>query len=96
MSDDLVRCFSTYSVMMAEDEDVKWVKHKDYKAAADRIEELEAERDKAWKTCLAATTRGMELEAKLSIAVEALEYIKDTLSLYSAKEALDKIKGEQP
>jgi len=61
-----------------------------------RIEELEAERDKAWKTCLAATTRGMELEAKLSIAVEALEYIKDTLSLYSAKEALDKIKGEQP
>jgi len=73
MSDDLVRCFSTYSVMMAEDEDVKWVKHKDYKAAADRIEELEAERDKAWKTCLAATTRGMELEAKLAKAVEALD-----------------------
>lgn len=27
------------------------------------LKELEAERDKAWKTCLAATTRGMELEA---------------------------------
>ena len=51
-------------------------------AAADRIEELEKQ--------------NASLEAKLAMAVEALEYIKETLSLYSAKEALAKIKGEQP
>ena len=32
----------------------------------------------------------------VGIAIDALEYIKETLGLYSAKEALAKIKGEQP
>jgi len=47
-----------------------------------------------WDDDIAAANRIEELEAKLAIAVEALEYIKDTLSLYSAKEALTKIKGQ--
>ena len=68
MSDDLVKRLRDPSVFVVSK-----------KEAADRIEELEAERDKAWKTCLAATTRGMELEAKLINAGSALEMCMDML-----------------
>jgi len=68
-------------------------------AQRDRIEELEAELagaiNVAYGVSEAAGKRRGELEAKLAIAVGVLEYIKNTLSLYSAKEALAKIKGEQ-
>ena len=74
-----------------------------------KIVELEAELDKAWKTCLAATTKGMELEAKLKTAVGALGDIGDGEPEWPddparelawcrkrANEAIAKINGEQP
>ena len=54
MSDDLVKRYSSYNIMMLGDSgyevstpDGEWVKYKDYKAQADRIEELEAKLAKA-------------------------------------------------
>jgi len=61
-----------------------------------RIEELEAKLATASHNAAVFGHKIVDLEAKLAVAVEALEYIKETLSLYSAKEALAKIKGEQP
>ena len=72
MSDDLVRRFSTYNVMMSLESgfevptpDGEWVKYKDYKTAADRIEELElAVRYEADLAQMALDAR-KELEAKV-------------------------------
>ena len=64
-----------------------------------KIVSLESARDKAWKTCLAATTKGMELEAKLAIAVNTLEEVNtfgDCGLQHIVRPALAKIKGEQP
>ena len=88
MSDDLVRCFSTYSVMMAEDGDVKWVKYEDYKAAANRIEELEkhsAEAEGAAKT-LDAANEYMTTQYGISALGNPIDRSR----------ILAKIKGEQP
>jgi len=56
MSDDLVKRYSSYNIMMLGDSgnevstpDGEWVKYKDYKAQADHIEELEAKLAKAMK-----------------------------------------------
>jgi hypothetical protein len=56
MSDDLVKRYSSYNIMMLGDSgnevstpDGEWVKYKDYKAQADHIEELEAKLAKAVK-----------------------------------------------
>ena len=56
MSDDLVKRYSSYNIMMLGDSgnevstpDGEWVKYKDYKAQANRIEELEAENEKLRK-----------------------------------------------
>jgi methionine synthase II (cobalamin-independent) len=73
-------------------------KNKRLNEQMDAIEEMGTESLNALPDCLMrlapALVENDELKAKLAIAVEALEYIKDTLSLYSAKEALTKIKGE--
>ena len=74
MSDDLVRRFSTYNVMMSLESgfevptpDGEWVKYKDYKTAADRIEELEL---------------AVRYEADLAqMALDARKELEDTLSL---------------
>ena len=54
MSDDLVKRYSSYNIMMLGDSgnevstpDGEWVKYKDYKAQSARIEELEAKLAKA-------------------------------------------------
>lgn len=60
--------------------------------AANRIEELEAKLEAALQDTDEVGAYVWELVTKLAIAVKALEYIKDTLSLCSAKEALTKIK----
>jgi len=63
--------------------------------ASDRIEELEKACKEWAEVSQSNYQRAKAAEAKLAIAVGVLEYIKNTLSLYSAKEALAKIKGEQ-
>lgn len=79
MSDDLVKRYQldyhhtqTYAEMV-EDCDGDWVKYNDYKAASDRIEELElAVRYEADLAQMALDAR-KELAAKLAKAVEAAE-----------------------
>ena len=67
------------------------------KAKGEEVENMVRLAEPMLSDALAAAEKHIEeLEAKLAVAVEALEYIKETLSLYSAKEALAKIKGEQP
>jgi len=73
MSDDLVKRYSSYNIMMLGDSgnevstpDGEWVKYKDYKAQSARIEELEGKLSKS--------------EALLAKALEALEFIDDTIS----------------
>ena len=66
----------------------------DFYALQDCIKALTKERD-YWKDDSAAGwDKCEENRVKLAVAVEALEYIKETLSLYSAKEALAKIKSQ--
>jgi hypothetical protein len=80
MSDDQVKRYQldyhhtqTYAEMV-EDCDGDWVKYNDYKAASDRIEELElAVRYEADLAQQALDAR-KELAAKLAKAVKALEY----------------------
>ena len=82
MSDDLVKRYQldyhhtqTYAEMV-EDCDGDWVKYNDYKAASDRIEELElAVRYEADLAQQALDAR-KELEAKLAKVTEELEEYK--------------------
>ncbi len=89
MSDDLVKRYQldyhhtrTYAEM-AEDCDGDWVKYNDYKDAADRIEELEANInikadfiDATINQLAASDQRIEELEAKLAKVTEELEEYK--------------------
>jgi len=88
MSDDLVKRYQldyhharTYAEM-AEDCDGDWVKYNDYKAASDRIEELETQLSEARQVGMEwfeeqkkARNDANAAEAKLAKAVEDLEFI---------------------
>ena len=104
MSDDLVKRLREGATWDDDIAAADRIEELEAKALANKIAimRLEAERNK-FQLYLQRTHADLELEiaavdglnAKLAIALEALEYIKDTLSLHSAKEALAKIKGEQ-
>ena len=90
MSDDQVKRYQlnyhhtqTYAEMV-EDCDGDWVKYNDYKAASDRIEELElAVRYEADLAQMALDAR-KELAAKLAKAVDVAEKSLQWLRLYGA------------